>query len=270
MIGWDLERQQQDERKNDRATYESPASTSLPVVVAALFASTVGKAGATVRGRRCATLDAPRRARTRAPPGADRSAAPAEPNGATTPDVRQPERRLRKTLANLTGRGRIGEADVDAAMREIRLSLLEADVNFRVVQDFVARVRARAVGAEILESLTGRPAGRRDRPRGARRPPVGRRPDVPPAGQPGRRSRRRPPGLRQDHQCRQARAARRQARAPTAPRCRRPLPAGRRRPARDPRPVDRHPRLPRLPPEPPSSTSPAAAWRPLAARSATS
>ena len=39
--------------------------------------------------------------------------------------------RLRKTLANLTGRGRISEADVDAAMREIRLSLLEADVNFR-------------------------------------------------------------------------------------------------------------------------------------------
>ncbi len=62
--------------------------------------------------------------------------------------------RLRKTLANLTGRGRIGEADVDAAMREIRLSLLEADVNFKVVKDFIARVRERAVGAEILESLT--------------------------------------------------------------------------------------------------------------------
>jgi signal recognition particle subunit SRP54 len=62
--------------------------------------------------------------------------------------------RLRRTLGNLTGRGRIGEADVDAAMREIRLSLLEADVNFKVVKDFVARVRERAVGAEILESLT--------------------------------------------------------------------------------------------------------------------
>ncbi|MEW6225941.1 MAG: signal recognition particle protein [Chloroflexota bacterium] len=62
--------------------------------------------------------------------------------------------RLRRTLANLTGRGRVSEADVDAAMREIRLALLEADVNFKVVKDFVARVRERAVGAEILESLT--------------------------------------------------------------------------------------------------------------------
>jgi signal recognition particle subunit SRP54 len=62
--------------------------------------------------------------------------------------------RLRKTLAGLTGRGRVSEADVDAAMREIRLSLLEADVNFKVVKDFVARVREQAVGADILESLT--------------------------------------------------------------------------------------------------------------------
>ncbi len=62
--------------------------------------------------------------------------------------------RLRKTLDTLTGRGRISEADVDVAMREIRLSLLEADVNFKVVKDFVARVRERAVGAEILGSLT--------------------------------------------------------------------------------------------------------------------
>ena len=46
------------------------------------------------------------------------------------------------------------EADVDAAMREVRLALLEADVNFKVVKDFVARVRERAVGADILESLT--------------------------------------------------------------------------------------------------------------------
>ncbi len=62
--------------------------------------------------------------------------------------------RLRTTLGKLTGRGRIGEADVDAAMREIRLSLLEADVNFKVVKDFVTRVRERAIGAEILDSLT--------------------------------------------------------------------------------------------------------------------
>src|SRR5262249_37335272 len=62
--------------------------------------------------------------------------------------------RLRKTLAGLTGRGRVTEADVDAAMREVRLALLEADVHFKVVKDFVARVRARAIGAEILGSLT--------------------------------------------------------------------------------------------------------------------
>ena len=62
--------------------------------------------------------------------------------------------RLRRTLGNLTGRGRISEADVDAAMREVRLALLEADVNFKVVKDFVGRVRERAVGHEILESLS--------------------------------------------------------------------------------------------------------------------
>jgi len=62
--------------------------------------------------------------------------------------------RLRKTLGNLTGRGRVSAADVDAAMREVRLALLEADVNFKVVKDFVARVRERATGVEILESLT--------------------------------------------------------------------------------------------------------------------
>ena len=62
--------------------------------------------------------------------------------------------RLRKTLGTLTGRGRVSTADVDAAMREVRLALLEADVNFKVVKDFVARVRERATGADILESLT--------------------------------------------------------------------------------------------------------------------
>jgi signal recognition particle subunit SRP54 len=62
--------------------------------------------------------------------------------------------RLRATLGTLTGRGRISEADVDAAMREVRLALLEADVNFKVVKDFVARVRERAIGQDILESLT--------------------------------------------------------------------------------------------------------------------
>jgi signal recognition particle subunit SRP54 len=61
--------------------------------------------------------------------------------------------RLRTTLGNLTGRGRISEADVDAAMREVRLALLEADVNFKVVKDFVARVREKAVGQDVLQGL---------------------------------------------------------------------------------------------------------------------
>jgi signal recognition particle subunit SRP54 len=61
--------------------------------------------------------------------------------------------RLRHALSQLTGHGRVSEADLDAAMREVRLALLEADVNFRVVKDFVARVRERAIGAEVLGSL---------------------------------------------------------------------------------------------------------------------
>jgi signal recognition particle subunit SRP54 len=62
--------------------------------------------------------------------------------------------RLRQTLARLTGRGRITPAAVDAAVRDIRLALLEADVNYRVVKDFTARLRERAIGQEILASLT--------------------------------------------------------------------------------------------------------------------
>jgi signal recognition particle subunit SRP54 len=62
--------------------------------------------------------------------------------------------RLRKTLGTLTGHGRVSAADVDVAMREVRLALLEADVNFKVVKDFVGRVRERATGADILDSLT--------------------------------------------------------------------------------------------------------------------
>jgi signal recognition particle subunit SRP54 len=61
--------------------------------------------------------------------------------------------RLRDVLGKLTGHGRISEADVDTAMREVRLALLEADVNYKVVKDFVARVKERAVGHEILESV---------------------------------------------------------------------------------------------------------------------
>jgi signal recognition particle subunit SRP54 len=62
--------------------------------------------------------------------------------------------RLQSVFAGLTGKGRLSDADVDAAMREIRLALLEADVNFKVVKEFVSRVRERAVGADVAKSLT--------------------------------------------------------------------------------------------------------------------
>ena len=62
--------------------------------------------------------------------------------------------RLQGVLGELRGHGKLSEADVDKAMREIRLALLEADVNFKVVREFVAHVKQRALGAEVLESLT--------------------------------------------------------------------------------------------------------------------
>jgi signal recognition particle subunit SRP54 len=62
--------------------------------------------------------------------------------------------KLQGIFKDLRKRGKLNEADVDAAMREIRLALLEADVNFNVVKTFVARVRERAVGAEVGRSLT--------------------------------------------------------------------------------------------------------------------
>jgi signal recognition particle subunit SRP54 len=62
--------------------------------------------------------------------------------------------RLQDVFKTLRGEARLTEASVDAALREIRLALLEADVNFRVVKAFVDRVRAKAVGEEVLRSLT--------------------------------------------------------------------------------------------------------------------
>lgn len=61
--------------------------------------------------------------------------------------------RLNKIFENLRRRGKLSEADVDAVMREVRLALLEADVHYSVVKDFVARVRTRAVGAEVSKAL---------------------------------------------------------------------------------------------------------------------
>ena len=62
--------------------------------------------------------------------------------------------KLQNVFRKLTGKGRLSERDVKDAMREIKLALLEADVNFLVVKDFVKRVEARAVGTDVLESLT--------------------------------------------------------------------------------------------------------------------
>jgi signal recognition particle subunit SRP54 len=61
--------------------------------------------------------------------------------------------RLQGIAQQLRGKARITEADLDVALREIRLALLEADVNFKVVKDFVARVRERAVGTDLLGGL---------------------------------------------------------------------------------------------------------------------
>ena len=62
--------------------------------------------------------------------------------------------RLQGVFKSLRGEARLTEATVDAALREIRLALLEADVNFRVVKAFVDRVREKAIGEEVLRSLT--------------------------------------------------------------------------------------------------------------------
>jgi signal recognition particle subunit SRP54 len=61
--------------------------------------------------------------------------------------------RLQATLSEVRSRGKLGESDVDAAMREIRLALLEADVNFKVVKSFTKALKERCLGSEVLDSL---------------------------------------------------------------------------------------------------------------------
>lgn len=62
--------------------------------------------------------------------------------------------RLQSTLAKMRGKGKISEADVKEMMREVRLALLEADVNFKVVKQFVNDVKERAIGQDVMKSLT--------------------------------------------------------------------------------------------------------------------
>ncbi|MBH8598160.1 MULTISPECIES: signal recognition particle protein [unclassified Thermoactinomyces] len=62
--------------------------------------------------------------------------------------------RLQSVMRKLRGKGKVTEADLKEAMREVRLALLEADVNFKVVKSFIDRVKERAIGQEVLKSLT--------------------------------------------------------------------------------------------------------------------
>lgn len=62
--------------------------------------------------------------------------------------------RLQDTIKKITGKGKVSEQDVKEMTREVRLALLEADVNFKVVKDLINRIKKRAVGQEVMESLT--------------------------------------------------------------------------------------------------------------------
>lgn len=62
--------------------------------------------------------------------------------------------RLQNVFSKLRGKGKLTEDDVNEALREVRLALLEADVNFKVVKDFIAKVKERAIGQEVLQSFT--------------------------------------------------------------------------------------------------------------------
>jgi len=62
--------------------------------------------------------------------------------------------KLQNALGKLRGKGKLSEKDLDLAMREVRLALLEADVNFKVVKDFIKKIKDRSIGSEVMESLT--------------------------------------------------------------------------------------------------------------------
>ncbi|MDM8528665.1 signal recognition particle protein [Anaerolineales bacterium HSG24] len=62
--------------------------------------------------------------------------------------------RLNSAFSQLTSRGHLSEADVDSALREVRIALLEADVNFKLVKDFIKRIRERTVGIELSKAIT--------------------------------------------------------------------------------------------------------------------
>ena len=62
--------------------------------------------------------------------------------------------KLQETLKKLKGKGKLSEKDIKEAMREVKLALLEADVNFKIVKEFIKNVSEKCTGKEVLESLT--------------------------------------------------------------------------------------------------------------------
>ncbi|KWU94110.1 hypothetical protein AGE08_23745 [Salmonella enterica subsp. enterica serovar Kentucky] len=62
--------------------------------------------------------------------------------------------RLQATMQKMRGKGKLTEADIKIMMREVRLALLEADVNFKVVKEFIKTVSERALGSDVMQSLT--------------------------------------------------------------------------------------------------------------------
>ena len=62
--------------------------------------------------------------------------------------------RLQDAFAKLKGKGKISEQDIKDVLREVRVALLEADVNYKVVKTFVGNIKDRAMGADVMESLT--------------------------------------------------------------------------------------------------------------------
>src|SRR5437899_10441947 len=62
--------------------------------------------------------------------------------------------KLQEIFKDLRGHGKISEANIDAALRQVRLALLEADVNFQVAKNFIARVKEKALGEAVLRSIT--------------------------------------------------------------------------------------------------------------------
>ena len=73
--------------------------------------------------------------------------------------------KLQNVFKNLRSKGRLTEADVKAALKEVKMALLEADVNFKVVKQFIKSVQERAIGADVMNGLTSGTDGHQDRKR---------------------------------------------------------------------------------------------------------